>query len=64
MRILYDKLLLSAEYTDISVKNYVDSLVDAIVALFPDSAKVTVEKTHRRFPSGRQAAVPPGAHYQ
>ena len=49
MRILYDKLLQSTEYTDISVKNYVDSLVDAIVALFPDSTKVTVEKNIADF---------------
>jgi two-component sensor histidine kinase len=44
MRILYDKLLLSAGYKDLPVKNYIGSLVDAIVALFPDNAKVTVDK--------------------
>jgi PAS domain S-box-containing protein len=44
MRILYDKLLLSKGYKDIPVKNYAESLIDAIVALFPGSAKVTVEK--------------------
>ena len=44
MRILYDKLLLSEGYKDIPVKNYAESLTDAIVALFPGSAKVTVEK--------------------
>ncbi len=44
MRILYDKLLLGKGYEDISVKNYAESLADGIVALFPGSAKVTVEK--------------------
>jgi PAS domain S-box-containing protein len=44
MRILYDKLLLSKGYETISVKNYVDSLTDGIVALFPGDAKVTVDK--------------------
>ena len=44
MRILYDKLLLTKGYEVISVKNYVESLIDAIVALFPGSAKVTVNK--------------------
>ncbi len=44
MRILYDKLLLSKGYEDISVKNYVESLTDCIIALFPERAKVTVDK--------------------
>jgi PAS domain S-box-containing protein len=44
MRILYDKLLLSEKYQDIPVKNYVESLVDTVMALFPGSAKVTLDK--------------------
>ncbi len=44
MRLLYDKILLSEDYKEISVKNYIESLTDAIVALFPGSANVTVEK--------------------
>ncbi len=44
MRILYDKLLLTEDYKDISVKNYIESLTDAIVVLFPGSVKVTFEK--------------------
>ena len=43
MRLLYDKLLLSEDYEDVSVKNYIESLTDTIVALFPDNAKVAVE---------------------
>jgi two-component sensor histidine kinase len=44
MRILYDKLLLTESYKDISVKNYIESLVDTVVALFPDCAKVKIDK--------------------
>jgi two-component sensor histidine kinase len=44
MRIIYDKLLLSEDYKDVSVKNYIESLADTVVALFPDKAKVTLEK--------------------
>ena len=44
MRILYDKMLLTEGYKDISVKNYVESLAASVVALFPDSAKVTIEQ--------------------
>jgi len=44
MRILYDKLLLSEDYAkDISVKNYLDDLIDTIVATFPDRAKIKIE---------------------
>jgi PAS domain S-box-containing protein len=44
MRILYDKLLLSEDYKDISVRNYVESLTDTLVALFPDNARITLDK--------------------
>jgi len=44
MRILYDKLLLTEGYADLSVKNYVESLTDSIVALFPDKAKVKLDR--------------------
>ena len=44
MRILYDKLLITEDYRDISVKNYVESLADAVLALFPDRAKIKLEK--------------------
>jgi len=45
MRILYDKLLLSKGYENISVKNYIESLADSTVALFPGSAKIIIEKS-------------------
>ena len=44
MGILYDKLLLSEDYKDISVKNYIENLADTVIALFPISAKVKLEK--------------------
>jgi len=44
MRILYEKLLLGKGHENISVKNYIESLADSIFALFPGSAKITVDK--------------------
>jgi PAS domain S-box-containing protein len=44
MRILYDKLLITEDYRDISVKNYIESLADAVLALFPDRAKIKLKK--------------------
>jgi PAS domain S-box-containing protein len=44
MRILYDKLLLSEDYKDIPVKNYVESIAETVIALFPVSTKVKLDK--------------------
>lgn len=60
MRVLYDKLLLSEEYMDISVKNYINDLIDTVVAIFPNNAKIKLEKhiddfqfdSKRMFPLG------------
>jgi len=40
MGILYEKLVPSESYKNISVKNYVESLVASVVSLFPDQSKV------------------------
>ncbi len=64
IRVLYDTLLLSTGYETISVKNYIESLADGIVALFPDRAKITVEKNIADFHLDREAAVPPRPHHQ
>ena len=40
LKVLYDKLLITEEYNDISVKNYVESLVESILALFPGYSKI------------------------
>jgi PAS domain S-box-containing protein len=60
MRVLYDKLLLSEGYKDVSVKNYTESLIDTVITLFPSSVKITLEKriddfhldTKKLFPLG------------
>jgi PAS domain S-box-containing protein len=44
MRILYDKLLLSEDYKDIAVKNYVESIAETVIALFPVSTKIKLDK--------------------
>ncbi len=49
MRVLYDKLLLSKDYQDISVKKYVESLTDAVVSLFPDQARIRLNQQFADF---------------
>lgn len=44
MRVLYEKLLLGKDYREVSVKKYMESLIDSIGAVFPESKKVIIEK--------------------
>ena len=57
MRILYDKLLLSKNYQEISIKDYTDSLIDAIMATFPESENITIEKQIKDFHMGAKEAI-------
>lgn len=43
MRILYDKLLISEDFKDVSVKSYTESLVAAVASLFPDQVRIKLE---------------------
>jgi PAS domain S-box-containing protein len=61
VRILYDKLLLSEGYKDISVKNYIESLVDSIVSIFPDMVNVTLDKQIADFHLDSKLLFPLGA---
>ncbi len=42
LSVLYDKLLISDQYVASSVKSYIESLLDSILALFPNGDSVTV----------------------
>ena len=44
MMVLYDKLYRSVDYSSISMKEYLPSLVDEIIGNFPNSTRLTVEK--------------------
>ncbi len=60
MRILYDKLLLSEDYADISVKNYLETLIDTIAAIFPDEVMIRIEKRIADFHLGSKKLFPLG----
>ncbi len=44
MMILYEKLYQSADFKEISVSNYFSSLVDEIIANFPDKDRIKIQK--------------------
>jgi two-component sensor histidine kinase len=60
MRILYDKLLLTEDYKDISVKSYIESIAETVIALFPVSAKVTLDKRIADFQLDSKRLFPLG----
>ncbi len=49
MRVLYDTLLMSENYSDISIKTYTEELIEAIIALFPENLSITIEKRISEF---------------
>lgn len=60
MRILYDKMLDSENYEEISLKHYLESLIDSILALFPSRQQIKLHtkiedmliSSRRAFPLG------------
>jgi PAS domain S-box-containing protein len=49
MCVLYDKLLISDEYKELSAKNYIESLVDIIAGLFSENTEITIDKQITEF---------------
>lgn len=49
MMTLYDKLYRSVEYNDLSIKDYLQSLVDEVLANFPKAGLIRVEKDLQDF---------------
>ena len=60
MRVLYEKLLISEDYHEVSIKVYIESLVDSIASLFPESEKVTIEKQITDFNINTKKLIPIG----
>ncbi len=49
MRILYDKLLLSDDYYDISIKSYIENLIDSLLAVFVLKNNIVIHKQISEF---------------
>ncbi|MHC1737681.1 MAG: chemotaxis protein CheB [Ignavibacteriaceae bacterium] len=52
MLVLYEKLLYSEGYKEISAKGYVESLLDSVLKVFPDSSHIRIEKEIDDFQGG------------
>lgn len=60
IRILYDKLLLGGDYHDISIKDYIGSLIDSLAGIFYKGGNISVEKHIEDFHVNSKTAVPVG----
>jgi len=59
-RVLYDKLLLSGNYQEISFKSYVESLLDSIAAVFDIGGNVTIKRQITDFAIDAKKVIPIG----
>ncbi len=60
VRVLYEKLLIGRDYQDVSVKDYIESLVDSLIAVFPESSNITIEKKIADFTMSSRKVIPVG----
>jgi PAS domain S-box-containing protein len=60
MKILYDNLLISENYTNISAKGYFENLIDAIIDLFPLSSNIIIERNISDYTINSKLLVPIG----
>jgi PAS domain S-box-containing protein len=57
IRIVYEKLLSGDDYQIVSTKDYVESLVESLIAVFPDSGGVSIESMVEDFPLSSKKMV-------
>ncbi len=50
MSILYNKLYMTENYTDVSIKNYLSNLIDEVALMYPDKKMVAIKKKISDFP--------------
>ncbi|MBK8397159.1 MAG: PAS domain-containing protein [Leptospiraceae bacterium] len=59
-RILYEKLLISKDYQELSIKNYIDSLIDSLFSVFPESKNIIIQKNITDFVLNSKKVIPVG----
>lgn len=59
-RILYEKLLIHNDYEEISIKTYVESLLDSLMLVFPESKSIEIQKEISDFNLKSKKVIPVG----
>jgi PAS domain S-box-containing protein len=60
IRVLYEKLLIGKDCQNVSIKSYTESLVDCLLAVFPESKTITIEKKIADFKVHSSLVIPIG----
>jgi two-component sensor histidine kinase len=60
MEVLYDKLYLTENYQDVSIKDYLTQLVHEIIAIFPENKSIQIEMKIDDFIIGTKIIFPLG----
>ncbi len=60
MRVLFDKLLLSKDFRDVSIKSYIEELIDSLLKVFRPATDITITTEIDEFLLSSQKAVPVG----
>jgi len=60
MRVIYDKLLLTENYQEISVRNYLESLIDTIINVFTNNQPIKINKRIDDFNLNSKVLFPVG----
>jgi PAS domain S-box-containing protein len=60
MRILYEKLLIGKDYQEVSIRIYINSLLDSFVAVFPERTDVSIKRKITDFIASSRVAVAMG----
>ncbi len=60
IRVLYEKLLIGNDSQDVSARDYIGSLVDSLIAVFPERTDVTIEQKIGDFALSSEDAVSVG----
>lgn len=59
-RTLYEKLLIGKDYVEVSMKEYLEGLIDLLVEVYDDQSDVSIERSIVDFPLGPKKAIPIG----
>ena len=60
IRVLYEKLLVGEDYQDVSVKDYIESLLDFLVVVVPEHENIFIEKSIADFTLSSKKLIPVG----
>jgi two-component sensor histidine kinase len=60
MSILYDNLMISENYSNVSSRSYFENLIDMIIDIFPDAGEISINRDIKDFTVSSKYIIPLG----